>query len=118
MNLKRTLEALVLAGTIGLTGCDGGDVKLRYIEGTVRNESGTIVDKQRFENPTYVIQFETDDGETYTFTVLSSDQKLEALSLAIEKGTKIRMTEQSFYSHLNGTVGRIKDFELCVPKKY
>ena len=128
MGIKQTLGTIVLAGAIGLAGCDN---KPQYIDGTVLKESGTIVDRQkiiersegalfgnesvRFGDPTYAIQFKADDGKVYTFAVKESYQKkLEALNLAIEEGTRIRMTKGNFDYNLKGTVGQINDFELEV----
>ena len=99
--------------------------------GTVLKESGTFVDRQtvvvpsvgalgddsvKIERPTYAIQFQADfDNRTYTFEITdSSEHRLNSLSLAIESGTKIGMTQYNFYSHLNGKVGRIYDSELYV----
>ena len=117
-----------MAGAIGLTFWDN---KPQYVEGIVQKESGTIVDRQRiiersegamfgnesvrFGDHTYAIQFKIDDGKVYTFAVQESYQKkLEALNLAIEEGTRIRMTRESFNWYLEGTVGQIYDFELEV----
>lgn len=130
MGIKQTLGAIVLAGAIGLTGCDKPK-EPEYINGVVLKESGTIVDRQeiiersegalfgndsvRFGDPTYAIQFKADDGKVYTFAVRESYQKkLEALNLAIEEGTRIRMSGQNFNYYLKGTVGQINDYELEV----
>ena len=134
MTIKQTLRAIVLAGAIGLSGCDnkpGCDNKSLDVDGIVLKESGTIVDRQeiigrsegalfgndsvRFGDPTYAIKFKADDGKVYTFAVIESYQrKLEALNLAIEEGTRIRMSRRSFDWYLKGTVGQINDYELSV----
>jgi len=103
-----------------------------YISGTVLNECGTIVDKEstagcsedaailnnefpQFGGSKYSIRFKKDSGMEYTFAILESNQHgLEALSLAIEPKTRIKMLEHDFRSHLNGLVGRIYDYELVV----
>ncbi len=135
MEIKQTLGAIVLAGAIGLSGCkncNNSNNKPQYVEGIVQKESGTIVDRQkiiersegalfgnksiRFGDQTYAIQFKADDGKVYTFQVNPDrySSKLEALNLAIEEGTRIRIDQLAFDRHLNGTVGQIQDYELGV----
>ncbi len=133
MGIKKTLGMIVLAGAIGLSGCDDKPQQ-EYISGTVLKEAGTIIDRQKiienskdssfgntsinFGKPTYVIQFKVDDGKVYTFAVKESDQnKLDALNLAIEEGTRIRINKWNFYYYLKGTVGQINDYELEVPEQ-
>lgn len=136
--IRNNLTAIVLGGALAFSiGCDNNifnPKKPEYITGTVLKESGTIIDRQkviehsegalfgndsvRFSDPTYTIQFKTDDGKVYTFAVNETYQKkLGALSLAIEEGTKIRILKQFFNWHLKGTVGKINDYELEVLAK-
>jgi len=134
MKIKEALKITAAVGMIGLS--IDYYCKPQYIEGVVVGESGTIVDGQgifersenalfgnesiRFRAPTYVIRFKVDEGlysdeKVYTFAVKETGQsKLEALSLAIEKGTRIRMTKSDFNKHLKGIVGQIDDSELEV----
>ena len=106
-----------------------------YVTGTVLRESGTIIDRQkviersegalfgndsvRFGDPTYAIQFKVEEfGKVYTFAIKESYQrKLVALNLAIEEGTRIRMSRQNFNYHLNGMVGQVMDYNLEVLAK-
>lgn len=108
--------------------------KPKYINGTVLKESGTIVNQQkiiersegalfgndsvRIGNHTYAIQFKTDKGKNYTFQIDPSpfrrENKIEALNLAISKGTKIRIKRFDFYYNLVGSVGRVLDTDIEV----
>ena len=132
MSIKQKLGAIGLTLAIGLSSCNNNKSnEPDYIDGTVLKESGTLVDRQkviessrgsffgnesiRFGDPTYAIQFQTDDKNVYTFAIEESSQKkLEALNLAIDVGTRIRMTKFNFYWNLEGTVGKIYDYELEV----
>jgi len=85
-----------------------------YIHGTVIEESGTIVDRQKviersegalfgngsvkFGDPTYAIKIKADDGNIYTLAVKESlfEKKLEALNLRIEEGTRVDIPIKAF----------------------
>tara|TARA_Y100000310_G_scaffold327446_1_gene393819 strand:+ start:4756 stop:5247 length:492 start_codon:yes stop_codon:yes gene_type:complete len=137
------IGTMVLARAVGLSGCSGdkeddifygreedtaSEPVSKYVYGTVLKEGGSVVDRQTprstpIENnfvmychPTYTIKFRADhDREAYTFAVQESYQKkLEALNLAIEEGTRIRMYRKDFNWDLKGTVGRIDDWKLEV----
>lgn len=115
---RNILVGITLCSLVGAIGCkerasqyspvEGRD----YITGTVVEEAGTIVDRQRsivtssgarfgnesvrFGEPTYALTMEDDSGKTYTFFVDYTPQKnkgdfLEGLNLAINKGTRIRV---------------------------
>lgn len=96
--MKKTLTSILLAATIGITGCSMRE----YEEGTVIKEYGNIPgliksegalfgnNSVKINDPTYVLQIKTEKG-IYTANVINHGKKhLEALSVAIEEGTKIR----------------------------
>ncbi|HLD55475.1 MAG TPA: hypothetical protein VJB35_04410 [Candidatus Nanoarchaeia archaeon] len=115
MTIKKTLGAIALASTIGLVGCAPiPDEKFipEYIYGVVTKEGGSIVDSVNSKDyncrdPTYAIQFKADDGKLYTFQIFGG--RLDALNLAINKGTKIRMKKNNFNHNLHSLVGEISD---------
>ncbi|MCA9458951.1 MAG: hypothetical protein KC550_00215 [Nanoarchaeota archaeon] len=129
MRINKSLVGIVLASAaaIGLSDCE---TKPEYIHGTVQKESGTIIDRQRviegsectyfdnksvgFGEPNYAIQFRADDGELYTFQIKPLYHRLEALNMAIEQGTRIRIKRNDFKRNLKGNVGNISDNELEV----
>jgi hypothetical protein len=118
MSSKKTaLCALVASAMIGLATPNSlAQQKSDYIYCTVLSESGSVVDKTNgyLEYPTYVIQFtRLDDRKMYTFQILNKG-KLEALSVAIKKGTKIAIQREDFYFNLNGVVGLLPDYALEV----
>ncbi len=125
MGKKLTLGFLALAGTIGLSaGCGGETI---YVNGTVVNEFGSIVDRQKaiqsssgalFGNEsikigsTYGVQFKAEDGKVYTMGIVSSSSMLETLNMAIEKGTKFRIEKHDFDLRFEGPVGCVYSSEI------
>ncbi|MCK5449626.1 hypothetical protein KAI32_02075 [Candidatus Pacearchaeota archaeon] len=97
------------------------------IYGTVLEESGTIPDRQkgieRSEgDPTYAIKFRTDGGIIYTVQIEGHYNateeryvhKFEALNLAIDEGTRIRINKLEFDLHRKGSVGSVNDYQIEV----
>ena len=116
MTLKKTLGVIALASTIGLAGCkilpENEPLIPEYIYGVVTKEGGSIIDSVNSKDyncrdPTYAIQFKADDGKLYTFQIFGG--RLDALNLAINKGTKIRMKKNNFNHNLHSLVGEISD---------
>ena len=99
MSIRKTLGAIVLSAAIGLSSCDnsGSGSGEKYLEGTVIKEAGTVTQSPRFGDPSYVLQIQTENG-VYTVSVIynGGDKTLEALSLAIEEGTRIRFAIRQF----------------------
>ena len=114
MTIKKTLGAIALASTIGLVGCAPiPDEKFipEYIYGVVTKEGGSIVDSVNSKDyncrdPTYAIQFQADDGKLYNFQIFGN---LDALNLAIDKGTKIRINKNYFNHKRHSSVGEISE---------
>ena len=117
----------VTLGALVASGCEDYSA---YTRGTVLKESGTIVDSQkaiersegalfgndsvRVSEPTYAIQFRADhDNKVYTVSVTGSPSRLEALSLAIEQGTKIRI-KRYLLNRFKGVVGQVSYSNLEV----
>ena len=134
MSIRKTLCTLVAAAVIGLSGCEKEEEEEKYIYGTVLEESGTIVDRQKliersegalfgndfvsFGDPTYAIKFKADNDKIYFFHVKRyyGSGRLEALNMAIEPGTRIKIPKVRFtHSYgLRGNVGTIHDSDLYV----
>jgi len=132
MSIRKTLCTLVAAAVIGLSGCEKEKEEEEYIYGTVLEESGTIVDRQKliersdgalfgndsisFGDPTYAIKFKADNDKIYFFQVIRYKERLEALNLAIEPGTRIKIPKVRFthWEGLRGSVGSVKDYDLYV----
>jgi len=114
MTIKKTLGVIALASTIGLVGCAPiPDEKFipEYIYGVVTKEGGSIVDSVNSKDyncrdPTYAIQFQADDGKLYNFQIFGN---LDALNLAIDKGTKIRINKNYFNHKRHSSVGEISE---------
>ncbi|MDO8516947.1 MAG: hypothetical protein Q7S33_02375 [Nanoarchaeota archaeon] len=86
-------------------------------------------DSIKLNDPTYVIQFQVVSvrsskkiydsgpylGKIYTFQIMGGRyNNLEALNIAIHKGTKIRIPQSEFNFYLNGNVGKIFDSNVSV----
>ncbi len=124
-NIRNTLTAIFLSSLLSFSGgCSSKNktIDTEYISGTVLEESS--IGEKRFGNYTYSVKFRIDNGEVYIFAIkpsnahLNSERKdysrLEALNLAIEEGTKIRIDKRYFNSALKGKVGSIYDHRLEV----
>ncbi|MBI5804090.1 hypothetical protein HY450_02505 [Candidatus Pacearchaeota archaeon] len=119
--MRKNISGLALAGCLLFGGCVEDEQKPRYIEGVVLEESGTVVQRQRVieessgalfgnesvkvGNPTYAIKFKSDEGKIYNLSVWATDNFLEALALAIEKDTKIKVENDSY--SLEGPLRRV-----------
>ncbi len=120
MSLHKRIAQFGLAAVLTFAGCSD-----KPLEGKVVEEAGTIIERQaifflpeqsekkeysikvKFENPTYAIKFETANGTTYTFQIEETyNPRLEALNLAIQKGTKVKINGD-YIENIRGTVGTI-----------
>ncbi len=127
MKIKQALCGLVAAVAIGLTGCEKSEKKDPFVYGTVIKEAGTIVDRQkiieraegaifgndsiRFGDSTYILQIQTNQG-LYTANVEKFGNKtLEALALAIEEGTEVKIERR--YLEDKWRFGEDKIGKLC-----
>ena len=115
MTLKKTLGVIALASTIGLAGCkilpENEPLIPEYVYGVVTKEGGSIIDSVNSKDyncrdPTYAIQFQADDGKLYNFQIFGN---LDALNLAIDKGTKIRINKNYFNHKRHSSVGEISE---------
>ncbi len=99
MTIKQTLEAIVLAGAIGLTGC-----KREYKTGTIEKEYGTVTqivessgalfgnESVKFSDSTYILQIKTTEG-IYTASILPAQygiRPIEALATAFKEGDRVK----------------------------
>ena len=99
-NPKKTLSSIVLAGALALGGA-GCSHHPEYQEGKVTKESGTVFGNEfvKFDNLSYVLTVETDQGK-YVIDVSERYSKpLTALAEAIEVGDRIsfRTNYEFFY---------------------
>lgn len=104
MVLRKTIEAIVLVSTIGLTACYPGN----FVEGEVTSEYGNVArivessgavfgnESVRLGNPHYGLHVETSQGN-YTIEVEVGDRSgsegmhtVYNLAATIEEGTRIR----------------------------
>jgi hypothetical protein len=106
--LQKTLGvgALVLALA---TGCE--QKKPEYVTGTVTQERGTVAqivessgalfgnESVKISDPTYVLQIQTPQGLYSASIKESSSKPLDALALAIEEGSRIRVEKGYWDSH-------------------
>jgi hypothetical protein len=110
-NIQKTLAALVFAAGATISGCGAAD-NPNYVVGTIKQEKGTVNqlvdssgalfgnDSVKIGNPTYVLQFQTDQG-LYTAKIKerrwagSREVKpLTALAVAIEEGSRIKVEKR------------------------
>jgi len=128
--LEKIVAGLAVVAILGVTIYNlKRDESNDYIYGTVIEEAGTIVDRQKaiersegalfgndsvkFGNPTYAIKIKADDEKIYTLAVRESYRgKLEALNLAVNPGTRVKVHKSAWgYNH---KVGSIRDDKLYI----
>ena len=108
MTIKQMLRAIVLIGTIGLTGCNN-----KYTNATVLEEKEIVVETIQANNGglfgkpivynekerTYNLKFKTDDGKIYYANVLKRQGENPAYFLALKEaitdGSKIRIENKA-----------------------
>jgi len=101
--LQKSLGVGALVLTLA-TGCE--QKKQEYVTGTVTQERGTVAqvvessgalfgnESVKISDPTYVLQIQTPQG-LYTASVRESWKKpLEALALAIDEGSQVRIEKR------------------------
>jgi hypothetical protein len=101
--LQKALGVGVLVLALA-TGCE--QKKPEYVTGTITSERGTVAqvvessgalfgnESVKISDPTYVLQIQTPNG-LYTASVSESWNKpLEALALAIEEGSRVRIEKR------------------------
>ncbi len=100
-------------------GPEYGPVVQSYVRGIVIKEQESL----KISNPTYTIQVKTEDvlyttreGGLYTISVKESYRKpLEALALAIEEGSRIKVKEECWDSRFGeNKVGYLYSDEIIV----
>ena len=123
MKFKKTLASIILAGTIGLSGCDKkipedyiqGEVIERYgtLPGVLKSSGGFLNNESvKLGEPLYIIKVKTERG-IYTIEVNNFDtadiwdgtkgpQTIYSVAVATEVGTKIRFPTKVYTRDTSG----------------